>query len=105
MTQEDFFNFCALLKGKFKATCPVPSRPIRELVFKKDSPLIMFYRDNWHGVMQSAVLIERTKDRQNEVDVGDPAKLYSEPIPISEAKYNDLKVLKRFCHPENFSFF
>ncbi|KAK3751490.1 hypothetical protein RRG08_062100, partial [Elysia crispata] len=53
MTQDDFFNFSGLLKPHFKAVCPVPSRPIRELYFKRNAPL------NWLGAMNSAVLVAR----------------------------------------------
>ena len=43
MSQKDFLNFSDLLKPRFKTMCPVASRPIRDLLFKKSDPLLMFF--------------------------------------------------------------
>ncbi|KAK3755064.1 hypothetical protein RRG08_039343 [Elysia crispata] len=60
MTHNDFFNFSGLFKPQFKAVCPVPSRPIQELYFKRNAPL------NWHGAINSAVLVARGKGKVRE---------------------------------------
>ena len=60
MTQDDFINFSGLLKPLFKTVCPVPSRPIQELYFKRNAPL------NWHGAMNSAVLVANGKGKVRE---------------------------------------
>ncbi|KAK3769366.1 hypothetical protein RRG08_062114 [Elysia crispata] len=99
MTQDDFFNFSGLLKPHFKAVCPVTSRPIQELYFKRNAPL------NWHGAMNSAVLVARGKGKVREPVLAEPEKLYASPIPVSEAKCKDIQVLKTFCSPAKHAFF
>ena len=52
------------------------------------------------------MLVPRTKTRKRFTEtVGQPAKLYTGPIAISEPKFKDLQVLKRFCCPDNYEYF
>ncbi|GFS23602.1 hypothetical protein ElyMa_001643800 [Elysia marginata] len=46
MGQEDFFSYTEYLKPLFKQTCPVPTRPIREILFYSQNSMIFFYRNN-----------------------------------------------------------
>ena len=99
VTQNDILAMTAFLRPHFKGTCPFPTRPVKELVIQKGKPLIAEYRDNWNGPLESMVLANRKKGNTAVPDSiqGQPAQLYTSVIPVSDAKYKDLQVLKRFC--------
>ena len=104
----DFKDFTNFLKPLFKATCPFPTRPIREITFNKDAPGLVRYRNAWNGPLDSSVFVPRTAIAQRELirAVSSEPKQHFETLqPISAAKYKDLQVLKRFCSPETHSFY
>ena len=108
MDQESFFKVAAYLKPLFKPTCPVPTRPIREVVFSIDHPMLMHFRNNWHGHYESAVVSPRRKTLPANIETvlkSDMERNYLQPLPISLAKFEDLQVLKRFCDPRHHAFF
>ncbi|GFO24788.1 upf0317 protein c14orf159,mitochondrial [Plakobranchus ocellatus] len=96
------------LKPLFKQTCPVPTRPIREILFRSQDSMIFSYRNNWNGRMESAVVMPRQKTLAAKIESQKRMplnRLYSNPIPTSEAKYKDLQVLKKFCDPQNAAYY
>ena len=88
----------------FKATCPFPTRPIRELIVRSNKPMITEFHNNLNGGFFSAVVVARGakgKSGTASVTSGCPKQLYVQPIPVSEAKFKDLQVLKNFCTKES----
>ena len=63
----------------------------------------MSYRQGWHGAYSTTV-VNKTQKTKKKPEVMLTAS-YSAQLPISDAKYADLQVLKRFCSPENVAFF
>ena len=96
MESEMFQNVTEHIKVFYKTSCPIPTRPIREFVFEEAHPRLLRYRENWNGAYSTAVISKpvgaRTSARQVPL-----TPLYSGKLPISEAKYIDLQVLKTFC--------
>ncbi|GFO23343.1 PiggyBac transposable element-derived protein 4 [Plakobranchus ocellatus] len=41
----------------FRATCAFPTSPIRELVVRKEKPLLVEFRNNWSGEFSSGVVV------------------------------------------------
>ena len=91
-----FQNVTEHIKMLYKTSCPIPTRPICEVVFEEAHPRFLRYRENWNGAYSTAVVLKpvgtRTMARQVPL-----TPLYSGKLPISEAKYADLQVLKTFC--------
>lgn len=96
VSSDMMYDFSKCLLKMYKKTCPVATRPIRELVIETGHPRIMKVRTSWNGMYETAVI--RTA---NHCKVSDTtlSSLYTAPLPISEDKYKDLQVLKRFCSP------
>ena len=80
----------------YKTSCPIPTRPIREVVFEEAHPRLLRYRENWNGSYCTAVISKPvgTRTRARQVSL---TPFYSGKLPISEAKYADLQVLKTCC--------
>ncbi|GFO06504.1 vitamin B12-dependent ribonucleotide reductase [Plakobranchus ocellatus] len=82
-----------------------------ELFFSSILPKLYALRltgNNWNGRMESAVVMPRQKTLAAKIEsqIRMPLNgLYSNPIPISEAKYKDLQVLKKFCDPQNAAYY
>ena len=96
MESEMFQNVTEHMKVLYKTFCPIPTRPIREVVFEEAHPRLLRYRENWNGAYSTAVISKPvgTRTRARQVPL---TPLYSGKLPISEAKYADLQVLKTFC--------
>lgn len=92
------------LKGMYKAACPIPTRPLREVIFSQEHPSLIQYREAWHGPYSTAVL-SKPVGKRGLIKQQPLASLYAAPIPISAAKFADLQVLKKFCSPEAQEFF
>ncbi|GFO15412.1 hypothetical protein PoB_004191700 [Plakobranchus ocellatus] len=104
ITQRDIFGYTKFLKPMFRATCTFPTRPIRELVVRKEKPLLVEFRNNWSGEFSSGVVVARgakAKDAAAAVRANRPEQLYLHPIPLSKPKFKDLQVLKNFCTKES----
>ena len=107
-TQEVFLAISEHLKPVFKATCPIPTRPVRELSFRVEDNGVFGYRNCWNGKMETAVALPRHKSLPQKVQAcirNSPKPLYSGPLSISTAKFADLQVLKQFCDPRNANFY
>lgn len=100
---DEFFKISVMVKPLFKATCPVPTRPLREVLFSTTHPRLMQYRENWNGPFLSAVMSLPAEKRPRAAPEMEP--LYTGQLPISQAKFQDLQVLKRFCSPRAQEFF
>ena len=83
------------LKSLFRATCPVKTQPLREVVFTRAHPRMIHYRENWNdSFLSTAVALPVGKKR----DILPPlAPLKTDVVPITEKKFNDLQVLQTFC--------
>ena len=101
--QNKFKGYTQFLKTLYRVTCPVQTRPLREVKFERDQPRFMMYRLGWHGVYSTAVVNKIQKKKNKVTNHLTPS--YTEKLPISDAKYADLQVLKRFCSPESVEFF
>ena len=106
-TQDILCIHGEFLSQFYKSKCPMPTRDIRELIFKKPVP-VMYYRMAYSGIISSKVIIaDATKQsatrrrRANQRDASlhqtEPQQLYCGSLPIKKAKYDDLQVLSRFC--------
>ena len=98
MSQGMFFRITDALKPRFRATCPVQTRPIRELRIDSDHPQQILHRETWGGAFEIAVVVRNTRQQAVQPEIR-MKKAYSRPIPLSKAKFQDLQVLKKFCLP------
>ena len=96
MESEMFQNVTEPIKVLYKTSCPIPTRPIREVVFEEAHPRLLCYMENWNGAYSTAVISKPVGTRSRAMQVP-RTPLYSGKLPISEAKYADLQVLKTFC--------
>ena len=46
-------NVTEHIKVLCKTSCPIPTRPIREVVFEEAHPRLLRYRENWNGAFHS----------------------------------------------------
>nr|XP_047133750.1 uncharacterized protein LOC105848138 [Hydra vulgaris] len=104
MELKMFFNFSDHVKQFYKVKCPIPTRPIREIIFSQDFPTVLQYRFNWNGPFER-VAITKAIGKKKQLLRKPLTHLYNERLPISCAKYADLQVLKYFCMPEVQQFF
>ena len=107
MEAHQFVAMTAFLKPFFRATCPIGTRPVREFVFRREQSGLLLYRENWHGQMLTAIVRKRGRNVDHSIfpDESQRKLLYTGPLPISQAKYQDLQVLKRFCSPATQQYF
>ena len=104
MNQEMFLRITDGLKPRFRATCPVPTRPIRELKIDQDHPEEILHRSNWGGEFETAPVMPNRR-RRGPVQEITLKKAYTQAIPLSKEKFKDLQVLKRFCSAPNQDFY
>ncbi|XP_012561033.1 uncharacterized protein LOC105846628 [Hydra vulgaris] len=104
MELKMFFNFSDHMKQFYKVKCPIPTRPIREIIFSQDFPTVLQYRFNWNGPFER-VVITKAIGKKKQLLRKPLTRLYNERLPISCANYADLQVLKYFCMPEAQQFF
>ena len=95
------------LKPQFRATCPIPTRSVRELKVEIEKPGNLMHRNNWNGRFDSAKVSNgrRKKNSRQENEVLSFNKAYKNKLGISKPKFNDLQVLKKFCKVENQEYF
>ena len=104
MDKGMFLKFTEGLKPKFRATCPIPTRPVRELRIDENQPQVFLHRDKWIGPFLTAVVVRGRRKNTPDPDVLLTCA-YKGRLPLSKAKFQDLQVLKKFCHPKNLEFF
>ncbi|GFO01206.1 hypothetical protein PoB_002771100 [Plakobranchus ocellatus] len=108
MSLCDFKDFTNFFKPLFKAMCPFPTRPVKEIIFAIDAPGLATHRSAWNGPFESSVLVLRSVKAQKDFIRAascEPKQQFCHPLPISDAKHKDLQVLKKFCSPETHSFY
>lgn len=122
--QTIFRSWSHHLKDYYIPKCPFESRPVRELVIKKEEPRMIDHRDAYNGGFISSVVVptkkkqtikkgkavtKKSKNAGNAVRVlpdlpsGQfelPNLKYENRIPINIKKYQNLQDLKRFCSVE-----
>lgn len=94
--RDMFLQFTNFLKPGFKPKCPIPTRPIRELVTNKSHPTYVSFRDSFNGTYETGVITSNTR---LPLSISAIKQSYPGPVAIKKAKYDDLQVLKRFCVP------
>lgn len=85
-----------------------PSRPIKVLKIDKATPKIGF-RSTYNGPWESACISGRKKKTKSSIVQNNefvlPGRLYTEKLPISQEKFNDLQHLKKFCSPASILYY
>ena len=107
MTGERFYKFGEALKPQFRATCPFPTRPVRILKVSRDKPMLILHRDKWQGEFNTSPVV-RGRRKGNKNNLTGPVTLesgYTQPLPLSKPKFQDLQVLKRFISPAKQAFY
>ena len=99
MEQDVFRNVTEYIKLHHRVSCPIPTRPLREILFSQAHPRLLHYREDWNGPFATAV-VSMPVGRRNSVRQQPLVPLYPERLPICEAKYSDLQVLMSFCSME-----
>lgn len=105
--REMFKGWTDFLKPKYQRQCPMPTRPIRCIKFEKTTPRFVHHRSNYSGSYFGNEIMKKTQlkktkatrkdqNKSQEIVYTEPKKLYDKPLPISQAKYNDLQCLKQF---------
>ena len=102
--QGMFFGVTEHIKLFYRASCPMPSRPMREICFTQSHPRLVHYRTNWHGPMDTAV-VSKPVGRKNTARLQPLRRLYEHQLPTTAAKFKDLQVLKQFCTTEAQDFY
>ena len=100
--REDFYDFGAFLTPHFPASCPVLTRPLKEVVFDVRRPGVMMSRDSWNGAVKVSTMTKRGKVVR---PVQQPALAYNDRLPISKEKYLDVNALAAFTSPPAKYFF
>jgi hypothetical protein len=106
--QDLFCKHGEFLSEFYKSKCPVPTRDIRELVFKRSVP-VMYYRMAYNGMMSSSVITvtkqttatkkgrKGSKKNDTNQNQAKPQQLYCGPLPLKKAKFADIQALSKFC--------
>ena len=71
--------------------------------FEENQPRFLLYKCGWGGSFLTTDVFPERKSKKKEKTALQSS--YSELLPISEAKFKDLQVLKQFCSPENQAFY
>ena len=97
--QGMFKAYTEHLKPAYRASCPLKTRPVRELFVDVAHPQLFSFRDSWNGMMETAVVVSRQSHKLLPL-----RQTFTGPIAISREKYNDLQCLKNLCSPNNQGF-
>ena len=104
VSQEITKSWTSFLKGKFVSKYPFPLQKVRELQVMSDKRGLVFNRTTYNGHWLSKQITVKPKKqssfsqsglKEGEFELPNPA--YDGLLPISQAKYDNLQVLKRFC--------
>ena len=104
MEPHMFQNVTDYVKPFYRASCPIATRPLREIVFSQEKPQLFSYRISWNGPMDTAV-VTKPVGKKTAATLQPLRSLYQQRLPIKVAKYKDLQVLKQFCSTEAQHFF
>ena len=107
-THKVFLAISEHLKPVFKATCPIPTSTVRELLFRVQDNGVFSYWNCWNGKMEMAVALPHHKSLPTKVQAcirNSSKPLYSGSLSITTTKFADLQVLKQFWDPRNTNFY
>ena len=88
MEPHMFQNVTDYVRPFYRASCPIATRPLREIVFSQDKPQLFSYRISWNGPMDTAVVTKPVGKKT----VPTPQalrSLYQQRLPIKAAKSKD----------------
>ncbi|GFN95968.1 hypothetical protein PoB_002247400 [Plakobranchus ocellatus] len=94
--QALFLGLTEHLKVLYRATCQVPTRPMREISFSQDHPRLISFRNSWNGPLNTSV-VSKPVGKKGAARQPPLIPMYRDRLPISLAKFKDLQVLKTFC--------
>lgn len=102
--QTVFKAWTKFLSDIYVKKCPFKSRPVRELSVVDYHPRMVLHRSSFNGPQTESVVIKaKRKRKRRSLEEGCfemPTILYTEKIPVSKPKFQDLQVLKKFCSEE-----
>jgi hypothetical protein len=87
----------------YKKKSGFPTRPITEIKFASCHPRTIYLRTTYNGVWNSFI-IKDNRGKRSQISTAFPENAYSDFLNVSNEKYNDLQVLKRFCRDETQTF-
>ncbi|XP_050311864.1 uncharacterized protein LOC126747345 [Anthonomus grandis grandis] len=96
-TTDIFHAWTKFLTPQYKKTCPLPTRPIKELIISHQHPRTIQMRESYNGAMSSFVLIPPRPG----IAAATPDKLCNGLIPIPKLKYDQLQELMKFVVETN----
>ncbi|KAG8334363.1 hypothetical protein J6590_092141 [Homalodisca vitripennis] len=110
--QDMFYSWNENLSKFFPKSCPFPTRPLRELKVTKEEVGHFLHRDSFSGAFTASSVLKKPVRRSKQVKTSsnpnvEPTPyntdllkpMYAGPLPVSQAKFQDLMHLKRFCNP------
>lgn len=105
--QTVFKDWTKFLSDIYVKKCPFKSRPVREMSVVDYHPRMILHRSSFNGPQTESVVIQAKRKRLSlrEGCFELPPRLYTEKLPISQAKYQDLQQLKNFCSEEAQQYF
>ena len=71
------------LKLVCKAGCPVPMRPLKEVMFLSKSAGVISHRDLWNGPFLDSSILSNARRSNKAVSIVEPIRLYKKKIIIS----------------------
>ncbi|GFR92286.1 hypothetical protein ElyMa_002614300 [Elysia marginata] len=90
----------SLVKIFYYASCSFKVLGIREIIFSRDHPRLMKYRENWNGPFLSGVVTQAVSETSPMVRP--PLEpMHNTPLPLSKKKYDDLQQIRSFDCPQS----
>jgi hypothetical protein len=94
-TDVNFHTWTLFLSKQYAPKCPIPTRPMRRILFTKNEAFIL-YKTSFSGYYEK---FEITPKRKPKV-ILPLKKLYDKPLPVKNAKLKDLLHLAQFLTKE-----
>lgn len=91
------------LAGRFVKKCPFPMQKMKEVEAFDVHPRVICHRDTYNGTMLQSPIQNKRKIKPQKIKPGEfelPSQSYLDLIPISLEKYEDIKILSKFCESE-----
>ena len=68
------------LKHVYKAKCPVPMRPLKEVMFSSKSPGVISHRDLWNGPILDTTILSNARRSHKAVSIVEPEDYTSKKL-------------------------
>ncbi|XP_072402450.1 uncharacterized protein [Diabrotica undecimpunctata] len=108
LEQSFFRQWNKYLAPYYVVKCPFAVQPVREIQAESVHPRYLTYRSSYNGALETAI-VRNAFINQTEMPGPDefflPDKKYTESIPISLEKWENLQQLKTFCETDGASEF